>query len=161
MDRLDELLRKRDRLYRRVRPHRRLKLKVHDARRSLTEALIARGDRRLGPVFLRLLGLGARFDAWDDRFDPTLWDRALEAEGLDPGDLLHRPLEADEVLPWGHLGASVSVEHLGAERDRALAGERTESCLTGRCSHCGADVSACRPARKLFRAPGNGEDPGE
>jgi hypothetical protein len=36
--------------------------------RRLLEAVLSRGDRRLGPAIYRAWGLGAHFDGWSDQF---------------------------------------------------------------------------------------------
>jgi radical SAM superfamily enzyme YgiQ (UPF0313 family) len=151
MEREEELLRKRQRLLQRVRPHQAVKLKIHQIGPSLMEGLLARGDRHVGRVLLRLFRSGARFDAWDEGFKRERWDEALRAEGIDPGFLLHRRREDSEVLPWDHLGAPVSRAYLGEEWERAAREERTPNCMDGRCNHCGVDVRECAPALKTYR----------
>ncbi len=49
-------------------------------------------------------------------------------------------------LPWDHLEAGVSRAFLLRERERALAGSRTEDCRYAACRQCGACDTA-RPSR--------------
>jgi radical SAM family uncharacterized protein len=151
MAREEALLAKRERLMQTVRPHRTVMMKIHQTGPSLMEAILARGDRHVSRVLLRLFRDGSRFDAWDEGFDRSRWDRALKAEGVDPEFLLHRRREESEVLPWDHLGAPVSRAFLLEESARAGREERTQNCMDGRCHHCGVDVTECAPARKVFR----------
>ena len=151
MDSKAELIRKRGLLYDEVRPHRNLKLKVHDAARSRAEGLLARGDRHLSRVLVRLMEKGARFDSWDDQFNENLWAEAIEAEGIDPAAVLETPRDENDTLPWDHLGAPVSRAFLESEWRKAKAGERTESCMDDRCNHCGVDVRECRPTLAVLR----------
>ncbi len=156
MDTEETLLRKRERLYGAVKRHRRVRLRVHDAGMSVAEAVLARGDRRVGGVLLRLFRAGARFDSWDEHFSRDRFFDAVRDEGLDVAPFVHRRVPDGEALPWDHLGAPVTREYLAAERDRARAGERTPDCMAGRCARCGADVAACAPARQAFREAGRG-----
>ena len=48
------------------------------------EAVLARGDRRLGRVLEVAFRKGARLDAWSDYFDLGRWLEAFEECGLDP-----------------------------------------------------------------------------
>jgi radical SAM superfamily enzyme YgiQ (UPF0313 family) len=152
MDSEEELLRKRDLLHGASRRDHRVRLKVHATGPSLMEALLARGDRRLGRLLERLFRSGARFDAWDEGFDRGLWDRAIREEGIDLSEELHRPRVPEEALPWDHLGAPVSRAFLAEELARSRRGERTPHCMDGRCNRCGLDLRDCAPARRAFRA---------
>ena len=51
---------------------------------SLLEAVLSRGDRRLGAVILRAWKAGARFDAWNEISDRRLWDAAFREVGRPP-----------------------------------------------------------------------------
>jgi radical SAM family uncharacterized protein len=110
----------------------------HDPATSQLEAMLARGDRRLGPVMLRAWQKGARLDAWREHFRPDAWQAALEAEGLDAAFYAHRQRPLEETLPWGHIDAGVDAAFLAQEYGRALAGEVTPDChVDGGCNLCG------------------------
>ncbi|MHC4860970.1 MAG: TIGR03960 family B12-binding radical SAM protein, partial [Planctomycetota bacterium] len=134
-----------------VRKSRRVKLRAHDVGQSLSEGLLARGDRHLAGVLLRLFREGARFDAWDEHFDRRKWARALSSEGVDPDAVLHRPRGEDETLPWDHLGAPVSRDFLASEWRKSQSGDTTPNCMDGKCHHCGVDVKECGPSMKVHR----------
>jgi len=53
-----------------------------NAKVSLLEAALSRGDRRLGRVIYRAWQMGAVFDAWDELFKWELWEKALLKKGL-------------------------------------------------------------------------------
>ncbi|MFH0941194.1 MAG: TIGR03960 family B12-binding radical SAM protein [Candidatus Omnitrophota bacterium] len=59
-------------------------LKFHDARMSFIEALFARGDRRLSGVILNAFQKGAKFDAWYELFNFSIWQEALMDDHIDP-----------------------------------------------------------------------------
>lgn len=80
------------------------KLKIHKAPRSLLEGVLSRGDRRVADVIEHaVMREGVRFDAWDETFDVTKWDRSFEALGMDPSFYRHRERPVTEYLPWSHI----------------------------------------------------------
>ncbi|MBX3395676.1 MAG: TIGR03960 family B12-binding radical SAM protein [Phycisphaerae bacterium] len=87
-------------------------IKSHDAERSVLEAVLARGDRRLCAAITRAWELGARFDGWDECYDQRIWDRAFDETGLDPDWYAHRERSFDEVLPWDHIRSGPKREYL-------------------------------------------------
>jgi radical SAM family uncharacterized protein len=108
-----------------------------DPGKSQLEAVLGRGDRRLGAVVLRAWRKGARFDAWDGHFRFDLWREAFEEVGLEPAWYAQREIPTAEPLPWSHLGAGVSGEFLLRDRKRGLAAKTTVDCHWGPCSNCG------------------------
>lgn len=113
---------------------------------SWVESILARGDRRLGPVLERVFLAGARFEAWGDRFKPELWREALAAENLDE-DVLLNPFRPGDPRPYGHLFAGVSDEFLHRELEKSQRGQTTADCRWAACQNCGAcgPVSANYP----------------
>ncbi len=89
-----------------------VKIKTHDPARSVLEAVLSRGDRRLAPTIERAWRLGARFDAWDEHFRFELWQQAFEETGIDPDWYAHRERAFDEVLPWDHIQSGPKRERL-------------------------------------------------
>ena len=59
-----------------------LQFKFHDINRSVLESAIGRGDRRLCDVIEAAWQDGARFDLWDECFNPEIWQGAFEKFGL-------------------------------------------------------------------------------
>ncbi len=104
---------------------------------SWVEAILARGDRRLGAVLARVWRSGARFEAWGDRFDPALWSGALAAEKLPEAILLH-PFGENDPRPYGHLFAGVTDHFLKQELEKSRRGETTADCRWDTCHGCGA-----------------------
>jgi radical SAM family uncharacterized protein/radical SAM-linked protein len=115
---------------------RRVKAKWNDAKTSIIEGVLSRGDRRLGAVLLRAVELGCRFDGWSEHLDYEAWLTALDDQGLSLDDYL-RPREQDEVLPWEHIDTGVSKKFLWTEREKSLLGQSTADCRRGRCVDCG------------------------
>jgi len=81
-----------------------LQFKFHDINRSVLESAIGRGDRCLCDVIETAWRAGARFDLWDECFNPTIWREAFEKFGLNLDEIAQRKFDADEILPWEHLG---------------------------------------------------------
>ena len=78
-------------------------LKYHDMETSLLEALLCRGDRRLGRVIERAWRLGARLDSWTDYFRGDCWETAIAESGIDVNQIVHETIPDDAELPWGYV----------------------------------------------------------
>jgi radical SAM family uncharacterized protein len=100
------------------------------------EALLGRGDRRLADVIEAAWRRGARFDAWDDHFNPEIWRAACADAGIDPDFYTLRERAGDEILPWDHINAGVSKRFLRREWERARRGETLSDCRET-CHGCG------------------------
>ncbi|MFC1929287.1 TIGR03960 family B12-binding radical SAM protein [Chloroflexota bacterium] len=119
-------------------PRKGVKLSWHDPKISLLEAVLSRGDRRLGEVIHRAWKLGATLDAWTERFDyEKHWLPAFAESGIEPGFYAHRERALDEMLPWSHIDAGVTAAFLKAEYRRAIKGESTADCRYYACNACG------------------------
>ena len=56
----------------------------HDSDTSFLEAVLARGDRRMGKVLETAWRKGAHLDAWEEYFSLDRWLEAFDECGLDP-----------------------------------------------------------------------------
>lgn len=109
----------------------------HDAKLSVLEGLIARGDRRITKVIVRAWELGAKFDGWTEHFKYNIWVQALEDCGIDIRFYANRKREYDEILPWDHIDIGVSKKYLINEMEKATAEIVTKNCRDF-CGKCGA-----------------------
>ena len=120
----------------------------HEAKLSELEAVLARGDRRLGPVIEAAWRRGAKLDGWMEYFDYEKWIAALEECGVDRHFYTTRGFGTDELLPWETIDPGVSKAFLLRERERAGRSEITPDCRHG-CAGCGAnkllDCGRCDP----------------
>ena len=116
-----------------------VRLSWQDPKTSLIEAVLSRGDRRLGKVIHRAWQLGCRFDAWSDCFSYENWLKAFDEVGLDLNFYAYRHRDLDEVLSWGHIDTGVSPSFLKREYHRAFEGEETPNCNQGWCQACGLE----------------------
>lgn len=133
---LDELRRKQNFLRTRLKT-RGLVFKWHDPENSLLEAVVSRGDRRLGPALAAAWRHGCRFDGWSEHFDPAKWQAAFDETGVDPGHYAYHRYNLEDNLPWDHIGSGLGKKYLIREYQRAMAGETTPDCRSGKCLGCG------------------------
>lgn len=141
--RLEELERK-QKLLRDCIRSRKIDYKYHDAKVSHLEAILAKGNRRLGQALAEAVRRGQRFDAWDEFFDYDRWMQVFADLGIDPAFYANRTMGEDELLPWDFLDIGVSKRFLLAERHRAQAEQTTPDCRT-KCSGCGASALCKEP----------------
>jgi len=102
-----------------------VRFRFHRIERSVLEAVVARGDRRVGAVIEAAWRNGARMDAWDEHFDDDKWAAAFEQTGVDPAFYAHRAPATDELLPWSHIRCYRKPDFLLTEYEQmqaALAG---------------------------------------
>jgi len=135
-DTVEELERKQT-LVRYAITDRAVKVSWHDSKTSMLEAVLARGDRRVGEAIYLAWRNGSRFDAWHEHFQYQAWLDAFEQAGIDPAFYASRPRSYDEILPWDHIDCGVTKAFLRAESERAEKGETTADCRLDRCSGCG------------------------
>ena len=109
----------------------------HDARVSLLEGVLARGDRRLSAVIEEAWRRGAKFDGWSDQFREEAWGEAFSVCGIDPAFYNARTRDFSEALPWEHTSPGVSRAFLTAEWKKAMAAALTPDCRRGDCTGCG------------------------
>ncbi len=109
----------------------------HDADTSVVEAVLSRGDRRLGPVLEEVWREGGRLEAWSDYFSYERWMDAMEHAGLDAAFYASRERSVDELLPWDMIDVGVRKAHLVKERAQCYASALSPDCRHA-CSACGA-----------------------
>jgi radical SAM superfamily enzyme YgiQ (UPF0313 family) len=78
-------------------------LKYHDMETSLLEALLCRGDRRLGRVIERAWQLGARLDSWSDYFRGDCWEAAIIETKTNIHQIVHETIPDHAELPWEYV----------------------------------------------------------
>ncbi len=130
---------------------RKVKYNHHDAETCVIEAVLARGDRRLGMALEEACKRGFKFDAWSEYFDYGSWMSVFRDTGIDPAFYANRAWGVDEVLPWDIIDCGVTKAFLQRERAKAYEAATTPNCREG-CSGCGANklggVRSCCPKSK-------------
>ena len=109
----------------------------HSPDLSRMEAIMARGDRRIGKVLEEAVANGAKLDGWDEYFNYAIWYDALKKCGVDADFYTTRGFGEDEVLAWDPLDVGVTKKFLLLERKRAYQAQVTPDCRHG-CAGCGA-----------------------
>jgi radical SAM superfamily enzyme YgiQ (UPF0313 family) len=103
---------------------------------AYTQALIARGDRRVGDMLLLAQEHG--------------WPQALRQSPMNPDFFVSRERSPDELFPWDFLDHGLNKEYLWEEYQLALAGEESPPCQPEVCRRCGV----CGGEEKVL--PGGG-----
>jgi radical SAM family uncharacterized protein len=109
----------------------------NDPKDSLLEAVVSRGDRRLGPAIYRAWQLGARFDAWSEYHDWRKWEQAFADTDIDAGWHAYRERGLWETLPWSHIDSGVNAAYLRREWQNTLGHAKTGDCHHAGCNVCG------------------------
>jgi radical SAM superfamily enzyme YgiQ (UPF0313 family) len=102
-----------------------IRIKAEKPEKSLLQAAIALGDRRLGMGLLAL----ARSD--------RNWRQVFKKIDIKPEDYCLRTRSRDELLPWEIIDHGIDKNYLWAEYRKGLAGKSTIPCDTAICKKCG------------------------
>ncbi len=128
--------RQRQDYFRRRLRSRNLSVKWHDARMSLLEGLISRGDEKSGLLIERAFQAGCRFDGWSECFRFDLWEMAMADLTIDPEwELRQRSLT--DSLSWDQIDCGLSKDFLIREWLKSTQGELTADCRANHCHDCG------------------------
>ena len=115
-----------------------IKYNWHEADASVLEGVLARGDRRIAEVLLKVYQKGCFYDAWSEYFDNEKWMETFEECGLSVDFYTHRERSVDEILPWDFIDCGVTKEFLIREWQKAQREEISENCKL-KCQGCGAN----------------------
>ena len=114
-----------------------IKYNYHEADASVLEGVLARGDRKLSKVLLKVYEQGCFYDAWSEYFHNDVWMKAFEDCGLSVDFYSHRERDLDEILPWDFIDCGVTKEFLKREWQKAQGEIVSENCKI-KCQGCGA-----------------------
>ncbi len=90
---------------------------------AYVQALLARGDRRVGKILLAAHEKG--------------WNRAFKESPVNPDFFTLRERRPDELFPWDFIDHGLKKSYLWEEYQRALEGKETPPCRPRVCSRCG------------------------
>jgi len=109
----------------------------HDAKTSVLEAVIARGDQRVAQLIYRAYQKGCTYDSWSEYFRHDKWMEAAEEMGLSFEFYANRARSYEEILPWDHIDIGVTKKFLIRENEKAKEVVTTPNCRE-KCTGCGA-----------------------
>lgn len=119
-----------------------IKYNWHEADVSVLEGVLARGDRRIGPVLVKAYEKGCLFDAWSEHYKNEVWMEAFAQCGVDPDFYTVRERALDEIFPWDFIDCGVTKEFLKREWMRAQQETVSPNCRV-QCQGCGANRFDC------------------
>ncbi|MDO4170658.1 MAG: TIGR03960 family B12-binding radical SAM protein [Lachnospiraceae bacterium] len=114
-----------------------LSFKWHDAKTTILEGILARGDRKIAKSIYEAYKNGCMFDSWTEYFDYDKWLDAFAKTGIDIDFYTTRPRELDEVFPWDFIDIGVTKDFMKREWINAMEEKVTPNCKM-QCSGCGA-----------------------
>ena len=120
-----------------------IRYNYHDSKTSYLEAVIARGDRRIGKVIHDAFKSGCKFDGWIEHFNFDKWQQAFKDNEIEMEFYANRERSYDEILPWDHIDIGVSKKFLIRENEKSKSGELTVDCRE-KCNACGVNVDIAR-----------------
>ena len=122
-----------------------LKLRWHDPKQSYLEGVFSRGDRRLLSLIVKCWEKGARFDAWGDYFNLSLYRDTAKELGIDLDFYLKERMQ-DGTLFWDHIDCGVRRSYLKKELKKAIDRVPTLDCRKNECQGCGVcDFKKIKP----------------
>ena len=110
---------------------RKIKLITESLKETVIQAVLARGDRKIGEALLEAHCSGQNLKT------------VLKQQGIDMEALAERTLPTDAVLPWSHIDIGVRPDYLLKELQRSEKGQLTPVCFDG-CQRCGVCASPNR-----------------
>ncbi|MCM1570130.1 MAG: B12-binding domain-containing radical SAM protein, partial [Roseburia sp.] len=119
-----------------------IKYNWHEADASVLEGVLARGDRRLSQVILKVYKKGCFYDAWSEYYKNDVWLETFEECGLDIAFYTTRERALDEIFPWDFIDCGVTKDFLRREWLKAKQETVSENCKL-KCQGCGAARFGC------------------
>lgn len=113
-----------------------IKYNWHEADTSVLEGVLARGDRRLSKVILKVYQKGGIYDAWSEYYDNAKWTEAFEECSLSMDFYTTRERSPEELFPWDFIDCGVTKTFLRREWEKALKEETSPNCRKA-CQGCG------------------------
>ena len=125
----------------------------HEMETSYIEAVLARGDRRLGKLLETVWRKGGRLDSWSEYFSFERWMEAFAETGIDPDfyALRERPKDEDPALEHDRHRCSPRIPVAGTGAGiSARSSRRTAECS----AWAAAPTACCRTACSVTKIGG-------
>ncbi|WP_405383985.1 radical SAM protein [Phascolarctobacterium sp.] len=107
-----------------LKKNKRIKLITESLKETVVQAVLARGNRRMGEVLLEAHTSGQNLKS------------VLRQQGVDIDALAERELDVAAPLPWQHLDMGVTKEYMLRELENSNKGKFTPMCFDN-CRRCG------------------------
>ena len=107
-----------------LKKNKRIKLITESLKETVVQAVLARGNRRMGEVLLEAHTSGQNLKS------------VLRQQGVDIDALAERELDMAAPLPWQHLDMGVTKEYMLRELENSNKGKFTPMCFDN-CRRCG------------------------
>lgn len=114
-----------------------IKYNWHEAKVTVLEGILARGDRKISKVIYNAYKNGCVYDAWSEFFNYEGWMKAFSDNKIDETFYTNRERSYDEILPWDFIDIGVTKKFLWNEYERAKQETITPNCRQA-CQGCGA-----------------------
>jgi len=105
-----------------------IRLKADQPAIALQQAVLARGDRRVG---LALHAMLAR---------QMSWQQAMREQGINAEEVALRQRDRDELFCWEVIDHGIERGYLWTEYEKALHGKSTIACNPANCKRCGVCI---------------------
>ena len=102
-----------------------VRIMIERPENSLFQAVLARGDRKVGKALLSLLHTERN------------WRQVFKEQGLQPQFYAMRQRGKEELFPWEIVDQGIDRQYLWTEYQKALGGKITSICDVSRCKRCG------------------------
>ena len=133
---VEEIREKEDFLSRELGGVKKIKSKMRSPYISTVEGLIARGDECVGNIIQYVFKNGAKLEGWQEFFDFSRYQSALDKMGYDWGEFLGKR-DTIGTLPWDIVDIGIEKTFLMKEMKRAKEGEILKDCRLTSCTFCG------------------------
>ncbi len=104
---------------------------------SMMEAVISRGDRKIGDLIHNVFKRGCTFDAWDEHFKPQIWAEEAQKLNISLEDEAGRDREVGKRQAWDIVHVGLADWWLKKEWEKAVAVQETAPCTENTCHACG------------------------
>ncbi len=107
-----------------LKKEKRIKLITESLKESVVQAVLARGDRKIGAALLEAHVSGSNLKS------------VLKMQGVHIEDYACREIQVGASLPWQHLDMGFTEQYLAAELEHSKEGKFTPMCFDN-CKRCG------------------------
>ena len=121
-----------------------IKYNWHNPEISKLEAVIARGDKKIGKLIYEAFKNGAKFDSWESELNLEAWEKAFKKVKITPAEYANKEYDLDYKFPWDNIIHGVEKSFLMREYNKAMEEKTTKRCSEA-CSGCGVtQIAKCK-----------------